>query len=298
MAPARKIVKVSFPCVHGAAGGQLVAISSFLADELKGTIKVISGIDEQAAQRIIGSARYNEVDSRAASGIIASFSSPFFVGESYALSLAIADKMTRLDSCGKWETICATGSIPADGCGDVKRIRAFNEKVDLFTQHAQAGSLFVFPVENLAELSDEIIAKLNQLKIKGSKYIAVRNINDLEGVIWERSSEEKKSYSKNIQTGYQYLLEIIKRYPRSFLWAGYIVMFIFVTIITVIAVMNTTNEYNSRRQHEDFATAAVNKNVKKEPNNNTTKDLKHSQIIQQKGIKPAIESGDIDTTPY
>ena len=96
-AKAEDTVQVFFPCVHGEASGQLVTVSCFQANELKGVIKVVSGIDDETARRIIGATRYSETHNRAASGVIAFFSNPLFGGESYGLALALADKMI-LDS--------------------------------------------------------------------------------------------------------------------------------------------------------------------------------------------------------
>ena len=89
-----KKVSVSFPCVHGTGKGEVITITCFPVNEMKGTIKIPAVDIEDVARRVIGASRHDETDHRAANGVIAMFSNPQFTGLSYTLALAIADKLT------------------------------------------------------------------------------------------------------------------------------------------------------------------------------------------------------------
>ena len=173
-------IKVYFPCIHGLSNGQLVAINCFQSEELKSTIKVVTGVDEEIACRIIGASRFNESDSRAGVGVMALFSSPFFHGESYGLALAAADKLVRFNSAKQWTEIYATGAIPADGCGRVDAVNGFAEKLDLLLKLAKPDSLFLYPKNNLSPSFDIIQEKLTLLQGKGIECIAITASEDLQ----------------------------------------------------------------------------------------------------------------------
>lgn len=273
-------VKVAFPCVHGAATGQLVVISCFQADELKGAIKVVAGVDEQSAQRIIGAARYAEKDDRAATGVITFFSNPLFGGESYGLALALADKMTRLGNDENWTEIYATGSISPDGCGVVEAIRELKEKVDLVNQQGKPGSLFVFPADNLSDSSEEIQEKLTQLEAKGIQYRAVRHINDLESVLWGPALKEQdrtKIFNKRTQ-----LWKKIKSWIPQKIFLNKLKVGVFLGLIGLLFI-----GYLSWIWHEQKTTSKQN----------TNENVVISTKLE-KNKKTALESGNIDVTAY
>lgn len=187
--------QVFFPCVHGEASGQLVTVSCFQANELKSAIKVVSGIDDETARRIIGAARYSEMDDRAAAGVLALFNNPLFGGESYGLALSLADKMIRYGRHGEWTEIYATGKIPPDGCGAVEAIKEIEKKLDLILSNGKPGSLFVFPSENLTEHSDNLKITLTKLEKKNIRWIAIHNLKDLDGILW-KSTDSKREYGR------------------------------------------------------------------------------------------------------
>ncbi len=176
-------VQVMFPCVHGLAKGQFVTINCFPAAELKSSIKVVTGVDEEIARRVIGASRYDESDSRAGTGVMALFSNPLFTGESYGLALAIADKLARYKAAAEWKAIYATGAVPADGCGRIDTIRSFGEKLDLLYEKAEPDSLFVYPRKNVSA-TGQTQDKLEKLRSKGVKCVAIANISDLQGRVW------------------------------------------------------------------------------------------------------------------
>ena len=276
----QETVKVAFPCVHGAATGQLVVISCFQADELKGTIKVVAGVDEQSAQRIIGAARYAEKDDRAATGVITFFSNPLFGGESYGLALSLADKMTRLGNDENWTEIYATGSIPPDGCGVVRAIRGLREKVDLVSRQGKPGSLFVFPADNLSDSSEEIQEKLTQLEAKGIQYRTVRHINDLEGVLWGTALKEQgciKIFNKKTQLWKKIKSRIPQKILLNNLKAG-----VFLGLIGLLFI-----GYLFWIWHEQKTTSKQN----------TNENVVVSAELE-KNTKTALESGNIDVKAY
>ncbi len=188
-------VHVSFPCVHGAASGQLITISCFQVSEMKSLVKAVTGIDEESARRIIGASRYKEMDNRAALGVMISLSNPLFGGESYGLALALADKITRLGKGGPYSKIYATGKIPPDGCGRVESISEFERKLDLLNSQGEKGSLFVFSKDNLVEATETVKKKLDQLKVKEIECVAINHINDLRGKAWENETQTKNNGS-------------------------------------------------------------------------------------------------------
>ncbi len=180
----KKSVQVLFPCVHGLASGQLVIINCFPAAELKSTIKVVTGVDEEIARRVVGAARYDESDSRAGTGVMVLFSNPLFTGESYGLALAVADKLARYHPIRDWTAIYATGSIPADGCGRVDAVNNFLEKLEMLAEEARPGSLFLYPEKNHLPFSAKIREKLDLLQSKGVECIAVAAVSDLQDKLW------------------------------------------------------------------------------------------------------------------
>ncbi len=193
----RNSVVVSFPCVHGAAAGQLIKITCFGSNELKGPIKVVAGVDDEAARRIIGATRHEETDERAANGVIALFSNPLFGGASFGLALAIADKMTRFGAYQEQRQIVATGRIPADGCGSVETIGEFEAKLELIEQNVTDTYLFVFPGQNLKGLSKSIQHRLDALEAKGIQWHAINHIQELEGVLWVSRREQATEHNKS-----------------------------------------------------------------------------------------------------
>ena len=180
-------VRVHFPCVHGLATGQTVAISCFPAREMKGTIKAVNGVDEEIARRIIGASGYGEQDERTGIGVIALFSNPLFSGESYGLALAVADKLARFQPIGSWEAIYATGKIPADGCGQVAVINGFAEKLSILLDHARPNTLFIYPQKN-HPTTDFLMDQMQRLQDKGMRCLPVTQLDDLQGRLWSSSS--------------------------------------------------------------------------------------------------------------
>ena len=192
----QKSVAVLFPCVHGVAAGQLVKITCFGSSEMKGPIKVIAGVDDEAARRIIGAARHGETDERAANGVIALFSNPLFGGASFGLALAIADKMTRFGALQEQRKIVATGRIPADGCGSVEAIGDFEAKLGLVEQNDSDSILFIFPEKNLKSLSKDFRQRLDALEVKGIQWRAINHIEELDGILWTSHQKQVTEHKK------------------------------------------------------------------------------------------------------
>jgi len=183
-------IKILFPCIHGITAGQMVTINCFTSSEMKGVIKVVTGVDEEIAGRVIGASRYCESDSRAGIGVIALFSTPFFSGESYGLALALGDKIARLGINGPWTEIYATGVLPADGCGKVSAVNGFIEKLQLLQKRGLPNSLFLFPRENLDGDAVRVNGLLNNLQKQKIHLMAVHSIAELEGKVWPEPEKD------------------------------------------------------------------------------------------------------------
>ena len=194
----QETVTVSFPCVHGTVRGDLVRITCFCSNELKGAIKVVSAIDEEIAKRIIGATRHGESSPAAAHGVIALFSNPMFGGESYGLALAICDKIARLETAEQLTQIIATGRIPHDGCGKIKHIGGFIEKLNAVAASAANGAIFIFPRDNLDDAEEEIGPALENLEKRGIQWRAIKHIDELDGVLWSSSQSFDDGFFTNV----------------------------------------------------------------------------------------------------
>jgi len=228
-------VRVHFPCVHGLATGQTVTINCFPAREMKGTIKVVNGVDEEIARRIIGAARYGEKNERAGIGVIALFSNPLFSGESYGLALAVADKLARLHRIGPWEVVYATGKIPVDGCGQVEAINGFTEKLSILLDHARPNTLFLYPQKN-HPTTDSLTDQMQRLQHKGMRCLPVAHLNDLQGRLWSSSppvASRKSIFALFIQT--------ISSLPQSAWWSIGTVCLVALTCLLLVFTFYFSN---------------------------------------------------------
>lgn len=176
-------VIVNFPCVHGINAGEIIKITCFQADELKGTIKTLSGIEEVSATNIIGATRHGENNSAAAKGVMATVSNPNFSGRSYGLALAIADKLARYQRCPGINQLFATGRIEPDGCGDISPIDGLKEKTELVIERVKKGDMFVFPAQ-IEDADIQLRKLLKELADKGATSLSVSNMNQLNEVLW------------------------------------------------------------------------------------------------------------------
>lgn len=251
MSPTKKdapAVRVQFPCVHGLASGYLVTINCFAAKEMKSTIKVVTGVDEEIARRVIGASRYSEQDERAAVGVLALFSNPLFSGESYGLALAVADKLARYQGGETWTEIYATGKIPADGGGRVDGVGSFAKKTQILLEHACPGSLFLFPQAN--SLSPELNRQhLEMLEERGARCLSLSHVSELDSILWQRVKESK---GEKKQTGsWAARADLIRAFfsVRRVVYLGLIVFF------GIFALLALRNPYDALEE----------KNVKSQP---------------------------------
>ncbi len=227
--------KVVFPCVHGSTMGELVTISCFRSQDLKGPIQMTSAIDGQSVKRIVGASRYHETDNRAAYGVIASLNNPLFSGQSYGLALALADKIARFGPAGKWTEIYATGTIPPDGCGAVGRINGLGKKIGLICSQGKPNSIFVFPSKNL---DADIEKRLVLLKKKGIHFIHVHHIKELQGILWDEQTgkNETRNPLKKIRFNWQVIHIFFYRTAKAYslqiyLIGGLMVLFVLFALL-------------------------------------------------------------------
>lgn len=191
--------KVHFPCIHSGGGGDILSVSCFLSDDLKGIVKVVSGIDDESARRVIGPSRYGERNFRAGNGVMVLFSNPLFTGKSYGLALAVADKIARYGKMpGTWSTIYATGEINADGCGKVTAVDGFDAKLDLLRAKGVPDGVLLYP-EHCLTTSKHEKENLSRFFEGGVECIGIQHISELEGLLWEESLSDNriKQYMKS-----------------------------------------------------------------------------------------------------
>lgn len=170
---------VGFPCASIAGHGRMATISCFTASEVRGAIKVVSGIDDDTAARIIGASRHSESAEQVALGVIALFDLQLFTGESYGLALAIADKMARYRNSVYAGSVYATGYIPLDGCGDVAAVDDFEEKLTIMEREGCQSGVFVFPSENLRRAGEAARGTLNRFEDSGLTCLPVDHVNEI-----------------------------------------------------------------------------------------------------------------------
>lgn len=189
----QKPANVYFPCV-GANSGEVVEINCFASKELKGTIKVLSGIEEEAAVNIIGISRQGEHNNNAGLGVIATVSNPRFHGNSYALALAVADKLARYTKCKNINKVYATGEIKPNNNGEIDTIDNINEKLSLVLSSIKRNDVFLFP-KQCEDKSDSIQKELLQAIVsKGAKYYPIVNISDGDNIFWCFNANNKYPY--------------------------------------------------------------------------------------------------------
>lgn len=191
-------VSVYFPCID-ANSGEVVEINCFASKELKGTIKVLSGIEEEVAINIIGSSRQREHNHNAGLGVIATVSNPKFHGNSYALALAIADKLARYKKCKNINKVYATGEVKPNNNGEINTIDNINEKLSLVLELINKNDVFVFPRQCIDESSTIQKELLRAITLKGAKYYPISNINDGDNIFW--------CFDKNKKNPYQVLIK-------------------------------------------------------------------------------------------
>lgn len=186
-------VSVKFPCVHSDDSGEMIEINCFKSDALKGTIKILSGIEEIDAVNIVGASRQGEHHRAAADGVIATISNPNFTGRSYGLALAIADKMARYAPAQGIGAIYATGRIEADSRGLVSAVDGINNKLKLVEGVIKAGDIFLFP--KVCEQVDDAVQQklLKAIRAKFAKCYAISNLCDARDLLWviEHSTQEQ-----------------------------------------------------------------------------------------------------------
>ena len=175
---------VNFPCVHGAHTGEIIKVTCFQADELKGIIKTLSGIEEVSAINIIGATRHGENNSAAAKGVMATVSNPNFSGRSYGLALAIADKLARYQKCSNLNQVFATGRIESDGCGKVSSIDCLIAKIRMVAENIKKGDIFIFPDQTENEEGSAQKELLRLIEGKGAHWKAISDICELGDLVW------------------------------------------------------------------------------------------------------------------
>ncbi len=177
-------VKVYFPCIHAGSTGDILSITCFKSEELKGIVKVVLGIDDEAARTIIGAGRHGERGPEVGKGVMMLFSNPLFSGRSYGLSMVVADKLARYRKITAATKIYATGEIPVDGCGRVDPVDGFTEKLHLLKTTLSPGSLLILPQANVAN-SEQNRAIIKQLTDLGVECIDIAHVDELERVVWQ-----------------------------------------------------------------------------------------------------------------
>lgn len=117
-----------------------------------------------------------------------------FIGNSFGLAVAIADRSARYGFSKKVvnKRIVATGALLEKHQGEVEAIDHFLDKIAV-VQHFRSiipkGSLFIFPLKNLATDDTRVAGALKQLEESGIEYRAVAHINELNDLFPGLSGE-------------------------------------------------------------------------------------------------------------
>ncbi len=180
-------IKVYFPCIHAGSKGDILSVTCFKSEELKGIVKVVLGVDDETAKTIIGAGRHGERGAAVGEGVMMLFSNPFFSGRSCGLSMVVADKLARYGKATTVTKIYATGEIPVDGCGRVDPVDGCTEKLHLLKEMLSPGSLLLLPQANVSS-SEQNRALIKKLKELGVKCIGISHVDELNGVVWKSDS--------------------------------------------------------------------------------------------------------------
>ena len=187
---------IYFPVAHGLALGKLVQLNYFLAKDARSPIQVIANRDiASKAEDIISSSRFTESNTNAGNSVIITLSDTQFSGNSFGLSIAIADKIARLKTIDhRFDTIYATGEITLGGKGSVNRINLIAEKLDLIYKHNKSHSIVVLPNDNYAELPANLISKFRKINIE---LCPVNTLDELDGKLWKSSLSKEVNRKQN-----------------------------------------------------------------------------------------------------
>ena len=137
--------------------------------------------DRKLAQvkRILSHARDGEGIESVDTDVVVRFDNDEFEGQSFGLALALADKLARFASEKESQfVLCATGVLKNQG--QIERVEAFPEKLDLARRTLTPGSMFVFPEDNQWESHDA----LGNLLEAGIILRSARNLTEL-GEFWK-----------------------------------------------------------------------------------------------------------------
>lgn len=191
---------IYFPVAHGLAIGKVVQLNYFLAKDARSPIQVIANRNiASKAEDIISSSRFYESNTSAGNSVIITLSDTQFSGNSFGLSIAIADKIIRLGAIDHgFDTIYATGEIALGGKGSVNHINLIDEKLDLIYKHNKSHSIVVLPNDNYAELPANLVSKFRKIDIE---LYPVNILDELDGKLW-RSSLSKRVNKKKYSTAY------------------------------------------------------------------------------------------------
>ncbi|HID46895.1 MAG TPA: hypothetical protein EYP34_14235, partial [Chromatiaceae bacterium] len=178
-----------FPSIHADKAGELIKLTCFISEDLKGITKTISGLDDQAVRYIVGASRYGENSALSGIGVIVSVNNPHFSGRSYGLALALADKILRYGKAQNNGRIIATGLVEPDGCGRVDGIQSLNNKLRLIVDHVRSGDSIWFPQVNLDTNDKEQQQLLRDIRAAGANLHAISHVNQGEGLLWPETTK-------------------------------------------------------------------------------------------------------------
>jgi len=183
---------IYFPVAHGLAAGKLVQLNYFMAKDARSPIQIIANRDiANKAEDIISSSRFTESNTSAGTSVIITLSDTQFSGDSFGLSIAIADKIVRLESIHhNFSTVYATGEIALAGKGSVNRINLIDEKLELIYKHNKPHSIVVLPKDNYAELPANLISQFRKNDIE---LFPIDTVEELDGKLWRKSLSKKNS---------------------------------------------------------------------------------------------------------
>jgi len=122
-------------------------------------------------------------------------SSVEFIGRSHQLALAIADQIARHGAIESG-AVCATGAMLEHGY--VGAVGELNQKISAVTHYATRANITTLVISN-ENYKDIDKAQLNALDKAKVRLLAISELSELEGVLWQKRAEldVEKSVSKD-----------------------------------------------------------------------------------------------------
>jgi hypothetical protein len=197
--PTQRAGVVLFPVVGGSdtvSNFGYVSCNKYHPERRQDILALVTGFvghgKSDVYYQAISDARFSEADpSKATLHTHAQVDPGDFGGSSFGLAAAIADKAARygLPAPLEGRHIIATGVMAKGGHGEVAEVDSFDAKLRLLELEAPAGSVFVFPVANIA---NNTAAAAFLERLRASRQIISRGVSHIAELDdWFRDNQPK-----------------------------------------------------------------------------------------------------------